>query len=239
MFSSKLTIHVSPSPSDNFRQYAIIDCLAFSDGNWIRWCAAAPSDIVTDTIDEIPALRLYKITQYYKHIELNPRTVVVCAILETQVVGFAEWIMPARFASRESLTNFVYRKGIEYKDVIEDWLFPSWWENPTRVEKATEAKKICVEDLGPDMIDESWELKTLAVLPRFQKSGVGGELVEWGLRQARTRGTKAYVVSSPLGKALYLKKGFKVLGELSLRDGKDHFLNALMLWDVHGIERFE
>lgn len=226
------TLYRSPSASANFRQYAIIDCLAFSNGNWARWSAATPNDVVTSTLDEIQALRLYKFTQHYKHIELNPRTAVVCARLNDQVIGFAEWFMPARFASRESLINFVYRKGIEIKDAMEDWLYPSSWENSSRIEEATKEKYKFIERcIGVGKVDEIWELKTLAVHPAFQKRGVGGELVEWGLSQARKEKTKVGVMSSPLGKGLYLKKGFEDLGELVLRDGTDQYINSCMLWD--------
>ena len=61
-----------------------------------------------------------------------------------------------------------------------------------------------------------WYLKILCVHPGFQRRGVGAILLDWGLNHARERGEKVYLESSEYGKGLYMKKGFKEVGEIVL-----------------------
>ena len=60
---------------------------------------------------------------------MKPGTLVVCALIDDQVVGWASWGLPKRLWRSETLADVIYRKVIEYKDALEDWLFPSWWYN--------------------------------------------------------------------------------------------------------------
>lgn len=230
---SKLTLDVSPTPTSYSRQCAIVDCLAFSNGNWLRWCASNPTDVITETIDQIPTLRFYKTTRHYKHIQMNPRTVVVCAVIESQTIGVATWTKPISLAAHETLAEFIYRKGIEYKDALEDWIYPSYWINDKRRNQVEKAERAYIDQfLGLEKNEEMWKLETLAVHPGYQRRGVGGELVRWGLNQARATKSKVYVWSSPLGRGLYLKEGFQISGELILHEGEDQFVNICMLCDA-------
>jgi predicted N-acetyltransferase YhbS len=85
--------------------------------------------------------------------------------------------------------------------------------------------------LGKGKIDEMWYLAILCVNPKFQRRGVGAALVDWGLTHARARGEKAYLEASPFGKPLYIKKGFKVVGDLVVGEGDDQLNLPCMLWD--------
>jgi GNAT superfamily N-acetyltransferase len=54
-------------------------------------------------------------------------------------------------------------------------------------------------------------LDMCAVDPRFQRRGIAGKLVQWGLDEARRRGGLECVTeASVMGRAVYLKKGFKM-----------------------------
>lgn len=46
-----------------------------------------------------------------------------------------------------------------------------------------------------------------------RRRGAGALLVEWGVRQADTEGLPAFLNSSPVGKALYERFGFRTVGE--------------------------
>ena len=226
----EITLHVSPSPSAFFRETGILQCLAFSNSSITRCWSTTPNDAVLNSVDDIPSLRLYKATRDHKHRELHPGVIVVCALIDNQVVGCAAWGPPKRLWRSESLMELLYRKGIESKDFLEDWLFPSWWYSHSKRIDFNNLQKECMEKfLGPKAIDDMWYLEILCVHPDFQRRGVGSVLLDWGLERARRRGEKVYLEASEFGKRLYDKKGFKEVGKLLARENNEVILPC-MLW---------
>jgi ribosomal protein S18 acetylase RimI-like enzyme len=69
------------------------------------------------------------------------------------------------------------------------------------------------------------------VHPDFQRRGVGSALLDWGLSHARFQGEKVYLEASEFGKGLYLKNGFKKVGELVVDEEGDRAMFTYMLWD--------
>ncbi|KAI1463059.1 putative GNAT family acetyltransferase [Daldinia caldariorum] len=56
-------------------------------------------------------------------------------------------------------------------------------------------------------------LDTCAVDPAFQRRGVAGKLVEWGLEEAKRRGgLECATEASPMGRTVYKKLGFRAEG---------------------------
>ncbi|KAF2140462.1 uncharacterized protein K452DRAFT_359538 [Aplosporella prunicola CBS 121167] len=53
----------------------------------------------------------------------------------------------------------------------------------------------------------------LAVDPAYQRRGAGTLLLRWGLEEARKRGLPAYLEATEEGKELYLKEGFRDVGD--------------------------
>lgn len=51
-------------------------------------------------------------------------------------------------------------------------------------------------------------LKELYITPEYQRRGLGGRLVEWGVKKADELGLPAYTDATPEGLGLYLKHGF-------------------------------
>jgi hypothetical protein len=94
--------------------------LAFSGQDLNRWWATTPADAVIDSPDQIAPLRLYKTIRDNSHAELDPSTVVLTALLGGQVAGVAIWVLPKPLHRSESLLQLLYRKGIKYKDALED-----------------------------------------------------------------------------------------------------------------------
>ena len=185
-----------------------------------------------DTVEEIPPLRLQKTIRDHRHRELDPKTVVVCAVIDGEVAGVASWHVPAPLRRSESLAEAIYRKGIEYKDALEDWMFPLYWMIPEKRAAFSQSLLDAMDKhLGKGKIDEMWYLKILAVNPKYQRRGVGAALVDWGLEHARQRGEKVYLESSENGKGLYLKKGFKPVGEIVLGEEGKQLTMPCMLWD--------
>lgn len=58
-------------------------------------------------------------------------------------------------------------------------------------------------------VSERWHLTFLVVHPGFQRRGVGGRLVEWGIENAKKEGIPATILGSQVGQSMYRKKGFK------------------------------
>jgi GNAT superfamily N-acetyltransferase len=229
---SEITLQRAPFPSSFFRQTAIVHCTAFSNSLITSWWSTTPELAKSDTVDEIPPLRLQKTTREHRHRELDPKTLVVCAVIDGQVAGFATWETPNPLRRSESLAEVIYRKGIEYKDALADWMFPSYWIIPERKAAFGKAQEECMDRLlGKGKIHEMWYLHILAVHPGYQRRGVGAALLDWGLRHARERGEKVYLEASEFGKGLYLKKGFKLIGELVVGDEGQKLFLPCMLWD--------
>lgn len=55
-----------------------------------------------------------------------------------------------------------------------------------------------------------WEVSLLAVDPDAQRQGVGAELIEWGVDQARAEGLPCVVISSTGSEKWYQKQGFEI-----------------------------
>jgi len=55
---------------------------------------------------------------------------------------------------------------------------------------------------------EAFVLKELYVRPEYQRQGLGGRLVEWGVKKADELGILAYTEASAKGLGLYLRYGF-------------------------------
>jgi len=60
-------------------------------------------------------------------------------------------------------------------------------------------------------------LDLLAVVPQFQRKGVGDVLVKWGTKKADELDVEAVVEASVFGKGLYVKNGFVFLKDVELR----------------------
>jgi ribosomal protein S18 acetylase RimI-like enzyme len=85
---------------------------------------------------------------------------------------------------------------------------------------------------GQDWFDkypEHWYLSRLAVDPAFQRRGIGGMLLDWGLRIAKEENVPVGLTSSPQGVALYRRKGFRDIGWLALTDGIE---GPALIWEA-------
>ena len=80
-----------------------------------------------------------------------------------------------------------------------------------------------------------WYLELLATRPEWQGKGAGGLMLDWGCARADGDGVETYLESSPAGKRLYEKKGFKELDRLvvpSKVEGEEDFVECFMLRDA-------
>jgi GNAT superfamily N-acetyltransferase len=228
--ASKIQLETSPSPSSYFRQTAIMQCLAFSHSSLSQWWSISEKDMTMKTVEDIPPLRIYLTERDHRHRELNPTSIVVTALIDGVVVGSAYWQTPKSLWQSETLMELLYRKTIQTKDKLEDWLYPQVWYRQCKRDEfyhAQEAKMI--EYVGENGIEDMWYLKLLCTSPDYQRKGIGAALLDWGLNRARVRGEKVYLEASEFGKGLYLKKGFKEIGTVVVGNGA--IVLPCMLWD--------
>ena len=62
-------------------------------------------------------------------------------------------------------------------------------------------------------------MMTLVVEPGWERRGVGGKILEWGLREADERGLPCFISASPKGKGLYERLGWAEVGRVSIDEG--------------------
>ena len=55
--------------------------------------------------------------------------------------------------------------------------------------------------------------------PVYQYQGVGSMLLQWGCEEADRHGRDSFLIASPAGIHLYLKFGFKAVGEVQTMTG--------------------
>src|SRR5579862_1944952 len=198
---SDIELHVSPSPASYIRQTAIIQTIAFANSPLTRYWSPTPADHDIQSLDQISSGRLRRAIRDHAARELQPGNFIVCAIIDGVVAGFAVWGVPKPLWRSETLAEVLYRKSVEYKNALEDWLIPAWWMIPERYKRFKSIQEQCIESyLGPGNIDRTWYLKVLCVNPNYQRKGIGGILVNWGLKHARERNEKAYLEASEFGK---------------------------------------
>ena len=72
------------------------------------------------------------------------------------------------------------------------------------------------EPWDPDVFGECWELLALYTHNKWQRRGLGKQLMEWGKERAREEGVPVIVQGSPVGGVVYRAAGFKEVGVLGL-----------------------
>jgi ribosomal protein S18 acetylase RimI-like enzyme len=227
---SEIILLEHPKERTYYSECAAVFLRAFSDGGFLRFISKTPEDAVTDRDPLDPKRHKFQSKQLL-HRALKPRGLLVCAIKDGKVVGYAWWDLPASLARKETIWQKIYRKTIEFKDQFNGKFFPPEWRDNGRFHAFWRAEAECEKKyLGSD-IDRAWYLDTLAVLPEYQRQGIGKMLVDYGLHRAQERGEKAYTQASEFGKGLYLQKGFKIVGDQVNSHGGVTYRNPFMVWE--------
>lgn len=76
----------------------------------------------------------------------------------------------------------------------------------------------------------SWSVADIAVDPAYQRHGIGMNLLEWGMNQAKEDGIPVILEATNAGQRLYEKAGFVGYGKWKWGKG-DEMTSLMMRWD--------
>ncbi|KAK5123915.1 hypothetical protein LTR85_002112 [Meristemomyces frigidus] len=88
---------------------------------------------------------------------------------------------------------------------------PTYWDNADDAEYAMSIIGYIMKqriEYIKSLKGNAVHLNTLAVVPAYQRRGIGGKLLSWGLQRADELGFASFLESSAMGRGLYEKHGF-------------------------------
>ncbi|KUJ11029.1 uncharacterized protein LY89DRAFT_594970 [Mollisia scopiformis] len=101
-------------------------------------------------------------------------------------------------------------------ELPEDPPIATWWPEGEGRNFATKFYTQCVSH-KPTMYNKPHlYLNISATMPTFQRKGVGGMLVEWGLKWADEMGLESFTEATQVGKPLYEHYGFSVIDVITV-----------------------
>ena len=96
----------------------------------------------------------------------------------------------------------------------------NYWNDDEEMAFATAMTGIFLAERNAAIRASAGNLVSLDILtidPKYQRRGVGNELVKWGTNQADELGVDAVVESSVYGKGLYEKHGYVFIKDVQMR----------------------
>jgi len=206
-----MRISVFPAKDEDIPQLFTVCSRAL--GEQIRdpaWCALYPSH-------STPAGRLAGAERYLKSKQSTPHAAYHKAIDEDtgEIVGLSIWTVyeTKQLDVPKELPPSTYWPNEEdaaYSNFILHWI--------------TQRRSKYIQSLNGNAV----HLSTLAVLPEYQRKGVGSKLMAWGLQRADDLGFNVFVEASPMGRGLYEKSGFVFQGDITI-DVPERFVGREVL----------
>lgn len=81
-----------------------------------------------------------------------------------------------------------------------------------------------------DMPNGHWHIKSLMVAPDYERQGIGGRLLRWGIENGREEGVPVTLNASPHGLRLYERHGFRDVGHVLVGEEQVDY-GPFMIWD--------
>ncbi|KAG0124281.1 acyl-CoA N-acyltransferase [Tuber indicum] len=175
---------------------------------------------------------------------LKPEVRIVLAVDEgtKDIAGYAVWVRkghdPAadRWRNEGGILKRIEFRLLAIEDKITTLLSPkSRSENPAALVRFGKAiEQAAAGTWSQEGRNIRWHLHILAVDPPWHRRGVGGLLVSWGMKNCAKEGVVCCLESSPAGRGLYEKLGFKVVDVWVPFEGPEeefeHLAAPMMVW---------
>ncbi|CUS14896.1 unnamed protein product [Tuber aestivum] len=175
---------------------------------------------------------------------LKPEARVILAVDEgtEEITGFAIWVRegddPAAYHWRNEggILKRIEFKLLSIEDKITILFSPkSRSEDPAALSRLDEAiEQAAMGTWSQEGRQIRWHLHILGVDPSWHRRGIGGLLVSWGMKNGAKEGAICSLESSPAGRALYEKLGFKAVGVWAPFEGFkekfEHVTAPMMVW---------
>ncbi|PWW80324.1 acyl-CoA N-acyltransferase [Tuber magnatum] len=175
---------------------------------------------------------------------LKPEARIVLAVDEEtkEITGFAVWVRegddPAayRWRNEAGILKRIEFKLLTIEGRITTLFSPkSRSEDPAALARLDEAtEQATTGTWSQEGRKIRWHLHILGVDPSWRRRGVGRLLVSWGMKNGAKEGVICSLESSPTGRALYEKLGFKAIDVWAPFEGfKEEFENItapMMVW---------
>jgi len=115
---------------------------------------------------------------------------------------------------RDSLLQQCESFLLSYEQIISNFLFKNPAANRIRIKLMEDKFKDIEKEMNarPNFTSR-WHLNLLATDPEYQRRGIGGKLVQWGIERAQMEGINCALEASTAGKSVYEKYGFKEDGK--------------------------
>ena len=172
---------------------------------------------------------------------------VVCVDDDDYVLGFAFWGRTVPDSMHElkrsdpwlqnnkSWATWLESKLLNIEDKYETLFETNFAKDYNNARRFRDERDPCIDPIKK--VGPQWHCHVLGVAPEAQRKGVGQKLVEWAIDRAREETEQRGVavpltlVASVVGKGLYLKKGFRIVGWMKLGLEGSFQGGAALIWD--------
>ncbi|KAJ5645889.1 hypothetical protein N7490_002261 [Penicillium lividum] len=154
-----------------------------------------------------PSLRTYKSIHAMKHLS-TPETHVVKVTDNGVVVGYGRWYIPEILGVTPNVPELSEQGQIYAKDPV------AFAPQPMNTKAYTGFKGALEKGRKEHTTERDMMLDLLATLPSYQGRGIGSAMLRWGITQADALQARIYLEATPEGYPLYVKYGWKEVGEI-------------------------
>lgn len=181
---------------------------AFEGFDLDQWLRRREDPTEQDVIDSAREKSRLQADQKYK---------LLVARIDGKIVGYTVWMVPKRCRPAPTISHTLWEYALSFQDKVSDFFFSRHPRmDPDRLKIFKNAQKESMKRIMKDDEDRWWYLCILIIHPNYQRKGIGGKMLQWGLRQAKETGERAYLESSLAGDALYIKHGFTQNGSITI-----------------------
>ncbi|KAL9024481.1 MAG: hypothetical protein Q9196_006487 [Gyalolechia fulgens] len=127
-----------------------------------------------------------------------------------EICGYAVWCRYGKSEAAKGWQGQTWSEWLEYTLIDVEWQYISFFgldrSASPGAHRSLQTTGFSTDIFSP--LHERWHLHNLCVNPKFQRRGIGGRLISWGLEQAAHEKVPVTLWTSALAEPLYRKMGF-------------------------------